>query len=145
MWFSPTHAQAVPANADIIYDAELIAIEDADETEVRVRQHFDRRRSSHHQRRPTGASPPPPLQARGDMLWEERMEAAEKYRQDGNALFTAGDPKGAAVKYLLVRAGRRCLSSQLAPTPLRLRLREERKRLRRAVAPRRRYRTSTTA
>lgn len=37
------------------------------------------------------------------MLWEERMEAAERYRQEGNALFTAGDARGAAVKYLLVR------------------------------------------
>lgn len=69
---------AVAANADIIYDVELLAVEDA------------------------GSGADSEVRARGDMLWEERMEAADRYRAEGNALFSSGDASGAAVKYLLV-------------------------------------------
>lgn len=97
--------QAVAANADIIYDVELLAFEDAGEAEVRVSDFptYSLAVLCAGNTRLLTSLPPPRPQARGDMLWEERMEVAEKYKEEGNALYTAGDAKGAAVKYLLVR------------------------------------------
>jgi tetratricopeptide (TPR) repeat protein len=38
-------------------------------------------------------------QARGDMLWEERMAAAARYRDEGNAAFRSGDADTALTRY----------------------------------------------
>jgi tetratricopeptide (TPR) repeat protein len=67
---------AVAPNAELLYDAQLIAVEraatSAEATEVRCR---------------------------ADMLWEERMEAAARYRDTGNAAFRGGEAQGALDAY----------------------------------------------
>lgn len=63
---------AVPPDAHLIYDVELID--------------FD---------------PPTEGRAVGDMLYEERLEAAARRRADGNAALAAGDAAGALAKYAL--------------------------------------------
>ena len=73
---------AVAPNAELLYDAQLIAVErafvpDGDAT-----------------------SAPPEVRCRADMLWEERMEAAARYRDTGNAAFRGGQAQAALDAYL---------------------------------------------
>ena len=64
---------AVAPGAALLYDVELLAAEHASgEADVK---------------------------ARGDMLWEERMAAAAKYRDAGNDAFRAGDSAAAWTQY----------------------------------------------
>lgn len=72
---------AVAPNAALSYDAHLIAVERAATS-------------------PSATSAAPPVRARADMLWEERMEAAARYRDAGNAAFRAGEAQGALDAYL---------------------------------------------
>jgi hypothetical protein len=44
----------------------------------------------------------------GSLLYEERLEAAERKRRDGNDLFAAGQYQQALGKYALVRGGDVC-------------------------------------
>ena len=51
---------------------------------------------------------PPCLQARGDMLWEERMAEASRCRDRGNAAYKAADSAEAMTQYLMVRCRSPC-------------------------------------
>ena len=44
------------------------------------------------------------MQARGDMLWEERMEEAARCRDRGNAAYKASNSAEAMTQYLMVRS-----------------------------------------
>ena len=86
---------AVAPGAALVYDVELLGVETASaKHSVRVCSQARPVR----QPRLTRAG-----QARGDMLWEERMETAERRRKAGNALFESGDAVGAASLYEQVR------------------------------------------
>ena len=92
-------AQAVNANTDLVYDIELIGFELPDVVDIQARRPRPpsppaRRRGRAHRRRGRA------LQVRGDMLWEERMDAARRYREAGNMAFEGGDPARAVVSYL---------------------------------------------
>ncbi len=67
---------AVAPNAALLYDVELLSVERAD------------------------ASAPQAVRPRGDMLWEERMAAAARYRDDGNEVFRSGDAAAALAAYV---------------------------------------------
>lgn len=57
------------------------------------------------ERHPSCAASRPPAQARGDMVWEERMAEAARYRDAGNAHFRADRVEEAQTEYQAVRAG----------------------------------------
>ena len=72
---------AVAPNAALLYDAQLIAVERAAAPGA------------------DPAAPPAEVRARADMLWEERMEAASRYRDTGNAAFRGGEAAAALDAY----------------------------------------------
>ena len=72
---------AVAPNAELLYDAQLLAVERA---------------------APGGdatSADAPEVRCRADMLWEERMEAAARYRDAGNAAFRGGQAQAALDAY----------------------------------------------
>lgn len=73
---------SVAPGAELVYDVELLSIEHANIRPVRVR---------------------------ADMVWEERMAEAQKYRDTGNAAFKDGRAEEALTQYLAART-RACCS-----------------------------------
>jgi tetratricopeptide (TPR) repeat protein len=108
---------AVAPNAALLYDVELLYTETASaEHDVKARARCvpcvaggAPKKQRHASATPRGVFSRASMhvlthalcgaQARGDMLWEERMAAAARYRDEGNAAFRNGDADTALTRY----------------------------------------------